>query len=393
LSLLHLRGSAAGLLVAVFGWATGCAVAPHPMVDPGYAARAYTPLRVAVLPPDVFVVIDQVGDNDPMQSAALGQQVSAEMVHVAEQTLRARGYDVDLSARWDGIVGQDGTVLVSRDELGGLANGVLAFANSRAGGPAATLGTPQVVAPDLAGKVGWATQSDAVLYLNVKGAVTTPGKQTASILAGVFIIVVILAVIVAMAASSKNGGGGGGSGWGHASGGGASRSGSVARAPAPGTWRGTPVSGGGSGWHGTPTTPPIAGGGSGWHGTPPGTAGAAPRATPAPAGGWRGAGTAPGAPRGGPVYTGGGPHVGFGIGVVVPLDGPVYTHDGSVDYEDPMFAGDQLYVSMTLVSTYDGRVLWHARQDVDLEANRPEQIDQMMHAFLDTLPPALPRAR
>src|SRR5436189_1551286 len=102
------------------------------MIDPGYAARAYTPGRVAVLPPDVFVVVDQVGDNDPAMSAALGQQVSGELVRAADQTLRARGYDVDLSTRWDGVYGQDGSVLVSRDQLGGLANGVLAFANSPA---------------------------------------------------------------------------------------------------------------------------------------------------------------------------------------------------------------------------------------------------------------------
>ena len=72
--------------------------------------------------------------------------------------------------------------------------------------------------------------------------------------------------------------------------------------------------------------------------------------------------------------------------------GPVYTHDGNVDYDDPMFAGDELYVSMTLVSTYDGRVLWHTRDNVDLEADRPDHIEQLVHAFIDTLPPALPRA-
>jgi hypothetical protein len=379
LTLFSLRRSAIALVLAVFGWSAGCAIAPRPMVDPGYAARAYTPLRVAVLPPDVFVVVDQFGDNDPAQSAALGQQVSGEIVRAAEQTLRAHGYDVDLSARWDGIFAQDGTVLVSRDQLGGLANGVLAFANSPAGRAEGGLGTPQVITPELAGRVGWATQSDAVLYLNVKGAVTTPGKRTASILAGVFFVVIVVAVIVALAASSKGGGNGGGSGWG---GGGAGRSpGSVARAPAAGGWHGTPATGGGGGGHGTPAT----GGGGGWHGTPPGT--------PVAGGGWRGGGAAPGAVRGAPVYTGGGPNVGIGIGVVVPLDGPVYTHDGSVDYDDPMFAGDELYVSMTLVSTYDGRVLWHARDNVDLEADHPEHIDQMVHAFLDTLPPALPRAR
>jgi hypothetical protein len=50
-----------------------------------------------------------------------------------------------------------------------------------------------------------------------------------------------------------------------------------------------------------------------------------------------------------------------------------YAHDGSIDYDDPMFAGDELCVSMTLVSTYDGRVLWHARDHVDREADHPEQ--------------------
>jgi len=378
-TLFSLRRSALAFLVAVTGWATGCAVAPRPMVDPGYAARAYTPGRVAVLPPDVFVVVDQAGDNDPAQSAALGQQVSAEIVQLADQVLRARGYDVDLSARWDGIYGPDGSMMVSRDELGGLANGVLAFANSAEAAREGALATPRLVAPELAARVGAATQSDAVLYVNIKGAVTTPGKRAASIVAGVFIIVIVLVIIAAMVAGSKSGGGNsGGSG--------------IARG-----------SGSGGGWHGAPVArAPSSGGVGSWRGTPGGTSslGAArPAPLPGTAGTMRGGtpgvprGTPVAAPRGAPVYTGGGPHVGIGVGVIVPLDGPVYTHDGSVDYDDPMFAGDQLYVSMTLVSTYDGRVLWHTRESVDLEADHPEHIQQLVHAFLDTLPPALPRAR
>jgi len=359
-TLFSLRRSALAVAVAVTGWA-GCAITPHPVVDPGYAARAYTPLRVSVLPPDVFVVVDQVGDNDPAQSAALAQQVSAQMGQVAEQVLRARGYDVDFSTGWDGVRGQDGTVLVSREELGGLANGVLAFANSNEAGSEGALATPRVVAPELAARVGWATQSDAVLYLNVKGAVITPGKRTASILAGVFFVAIIAVVILALAASSKGGGHSGGSNGFRGSG--APSGSSVGRAS-------------GGAWRGTPTTSPRG----------------IPIATPRGAPVYRGGGAAPGRVVGAPVYGGGGPHVGIGVGVIVPLDGPVYTHDGSVDYDDPLFAGDQLYVSMTLVSTYDGRVLWHARDSVDLEADRPDHIEQMMHAFLETLPPALPRA-
>jgi hypothetical protein len=328
---------------------------------------------VAVLPPDVFVVVDQFGDNDPAQAAALGQQVSADIMRITEQALRARGYDVDLSSRWDGIHGQDGAVLVSGDDIGGLANGVLAFANSPEGGAQGALATPRVIAPELAARVGWATQSEAVLYLNVKGAVTTPGKRTASILAGVFFIAIVAAVIVAIAASSK-GGGNSGSNLGAA---GIPRGSSVARAPTGGgAWRGTP---------GGLAMPAPRG--------PVGT----PRGAPTPSGGmvWRGGGTAPLVPRGAPIYTGygPGPHVGIGVGVVVPIHGPVHTHDGSADYDDPLFAGDELYVSMTLVSTYDGRVLWHTRDHVDREADHPEHVAETMHAFLDTLPPALPRTR
>jgi hypothetical protein len=123
--------------------------------------------------------------------------------------------------------------------------------------------------------------------------------------------------------------------------------------------------------------------------TPRGAPIGTPRGAPIGGGTWRGG--APPRPVGAPVYHGGGPRLGIGVGVVVPLDGPVYTHDGNVDYDDPLFAGDQLYVSMTLVSTYDGRVLWHVRDSVDLEADRPDHIEELMQAFLDTLPPALPR--
>jgi hypothetical protein len=290
-------------------------------------------------------------------------------VRLADQVLRARGYDVDLSARWDGVIGADGSVLVSGQELGGLANGVLAFANSADAANEGALATPRLVAPELAARVGAATQSEAVLYVNVKGAVVTPGKRTASILAGVFFVVIVAAVIVALAASSKGGGNGGGSGF-RGSGGGVPRGTPVARAPA------------GGGWHGTPTTPMA---------TPRGAPIGTPRGAPIGGGAWRGGGGVPPRPVGAPVYHGGGPRLGIGIGVVVPLDGPVYTHDGNVDYDDPLFAGDQLYVSMTLVSTYDGRVLWHVRDSVDLEADRPDHIEELMQTFLATLPPALPR--
>jgi len=214
----------------------------------------------------------------------------------------------------------------------------------------------------VAGQVVTATRSDALLYVNVKGVVATPGKQAASVIAALLIVFIIIAVI--LASSSKGGGGNKSSGFG---GGGHPQP--IARAP-------------GGGWHGSPAP------GGGWHGSPA-TAAPVPRPLPA-AGGWHGGGRPAPLPHGAPVYGGGGPRIGFGVGVIVPLNGPTYTHEGDVGYEDPLFAGDEIYVAMTMVSTYDGRVLWHVRDHIDLEADRPQDIERLVHNFLDTLPPALP---
>jgi hypothetical protein len=306
------------------------------------------------------VVLDQVGDNDPVASAALGQSVSAETVRAVNEGLRNRGYDVDLSARWDGVVAPDGTVLVNRDDLGWLANGILQFANGPEGGGSGPMTTPAFVAPELAARVGWATQSDALLYVNVKGVSVSSGKRVAQVLAVVFIVVIIAAIILALAASGKGNNNGA----------------SPATARGPGmrgqpVMRGTPPGGGGA------RLPPP----TGLRGVPPGGGGGAVIAP-------RGRGfPGPRGPATGRVY-GGGPNVGvgIGIGVIVPLDGPVYTHDGTVTHEDETFAGDQVYVSMTMVSTYDGRILWHHRASLDLDAESPGDVNQLARSFIDTIP-------
>jgi hypothetical protein len=100
----------------------------------------------------------------------------------------------------------------------------------------------------------------------------------------------------------------------------------------------------------------------------------------------RGRGVPPPAPVGGGRVYGGGPHIGVGVGIIVPLDGPQYTHDGTVTHEDEFFGGDDLYVAMTLVSAYDGRILWHARQNLDLDADDPLDVDAMVQAMLGQLP-------
>lgn len=352
---MSLRRSGIAVTLAVLAWSAGCATAPRPAVEPTFAARTYTPIRIALLPPDVFMVLDEVGDNDPAKSEALRQAVFGEVVKFSMEAFRQRGYDLNLSARWDGIVGQNGQLLVGQDELASMANSILQFANGPDGGRQGPLTTPQIIAPDLAAKIGWATQSDAMLYVNVKGVTTSDGKRTAQVAGAVFIVVVVALIVLAILAEGKNGGGGSRGVPGSAGGGGGrSVAGPVTRGAAPMGGRGPAISSVGA----PRGAPPLGRGFS-----------------PGPVGG------------GGRVYRGGGgPHVGVGVGVMLPLDGPGYTHEGQVTHEDQWLGGDQMYLSMTLVNSSDGRVLWHLREDLDLDAEDPDDVQQMVNRVVRSIP-------
>jgi hypothetical protein len=336
--------------LCVVAWTAGCASGPRPAIEPTFAARTYTPVRIALLPPDVFMVVDQVGDNDPVKSEALRQQVIGEVVKLSADAFRRRGYDLDQRARWDGIFGPDGRPLVTPAELGGMADAILQFANSPTGGQQGPLIVPQIIAPELAAKIGWATQSDSLLYVNLKGVTTTNGKRAAAILGAVFIALIIVLVVLATMDNHGGGGGGGSLPGGHSAG----------RAVAGPTMRGTPVSGSAM------------------------RSGGAMAATRGPVPVGRGAHFAGGGPR--PRYYGGGPPVDVGVGIFIPLDGPTYTHDGQVTHEDGWFGDDELYMSMTLVNAADGRVLWQLRDDFDLDADDPKDIEAMVNRVVGTIP-------
>src|SRR4051812_16709913 len=99
LRLPHLRVSAFSICLATLAWAAGCAT-PGPMVDPYFASRSYTPARVALMPPDVFVVYDEVGDNDPRKSQALSLAISNHVGGLLASGLVRRGYQVNTAPSW-----------------------------------------------------------------------------------------------------------------------------------------------------------------------------------------------------------------------------------------------------------------------------------------------------
>jgi hypothetical protein len=206
MKLARLRASLTALALSVCAWAAGCGT-PQPMMEPVFAARTYTPARIALLPPAVFMVYDQYGDNDPQRSAQLGQAVSQQTMSVIADELRRRGYDVNLQARWDGVYDGSGQLLVPGNDLAWLANSIVMFANSELGGGEGTMAAPAFVAPELARRVGWATQSDSMLYVNMKGVAVSQGKRTAQVVGTLLFVVVIAAIVAVLLSQNKNGGG------------------------------------------------------------------------------------------------------------------------------------------------------------------------------------------
>lgn len=342
LAMPRLRTRVGALALAAAAWG-GCA-AHKPLVDPSFADRSYTPIRIAVLPPDVFMIYDQIGDDDPVRSAALGQTVSRQFTDAVAAALASRGYATDLRARWDGIGDGAGNLLVGRDELGALANSILAFANSGQGGGQGRMRQPAWVAPDLTAHVGWATQSDALLYVNMKGVVTSDGKRAAQV-AGTVLFILLIVLIIVLATQSRDGGGG------HA---GSAKAGGASHAIASAT---KPRGAAGA------MPAPHAPGQARW--VPPSGYGHAPRG-------------------GGGHY--GGSNFGLGVGVIVPLDDQHYTHEGQVEPNDEYYNGDEVYISMTLVSAQDGRVLWHTREEVDIDADEPRDLEQLARRLIGSMP-------
>jgi hypothetical protein len=340
-----------GIVAAVFAWSAGCAHPPRPAIDPFFAARSYTPARVALLPPDAFVIYDEVGENDPRKSAELGRAVADHLARGLVDGLSRKGYALDTSAGWDGVHAPDGQITLGGQDLGVMAGGILQFSASPAGGVEGTMPQPVFVNPDLARRIGAATGDDTILYVNVKGVAVSPGKRAAQVAGVVFFVVILAVVVLLIISESKGHGSSGSSAVGQGFRGGPARA--VHAAPAP------PIHPGA----GAPTRARI---------TSP-----------------RGYGMAPSG--GGPVY-GNNFVLGVGVGMSVPVDGPVATHEGAVKEEDRTFAGDQAYVTMSMVSTYDGRVLWHLRGSFDVELDDPRDVQRFVSQVVQTIPPALPPA-
>jgi hypothetical protein len=120
--------------------------------------------------------------------------------------------------------------------------------------------------------------------------------------------------------------------------------------------------------------------------------GVAGRPTPAVVAPPVGRGTYGAARGGGQVYRArprGSSGLNLGVGVMVPLGGHEHTHEGQVADQDDLYAGDELQVSLTLVSAHDGRVLWHIRDSVDADPAKPHELQDFVRRYVGLIPPSL----
>ena len=109
-------------------WLGGCASAPRPMIDSSFAARAYTPARITVLPPDVFIVVDEGGDTIPRGPRRWASRSPHKRARRSNRRCVRRGYDVDF--RWAGTASTLRTAARSSPrQLGCDRNGIVSFAN------------------------------------------------------------------------------------------------------------------------------------------------------------------------------------------------------------------------------------------------------------------------
>src|SRR3569832_1806472 len=84
-----------------------------------------------------------------------------------------------------------------------MADHILQLAKSPSGGQEGPLAVPQIIATELAAKIGWATQSESLLNVNMKGVTTSNGKRTAAILGAA--IIALVEVLIARATSKSSG--------------------------------------------------------------------------------------------------------------------------------------------------------------------------------------------
>ena len=317
--------------LAVGPLAAGCASqARHTLADPGLVPPRGA--RVELLPVDFYLHVDGLsGEISKAKRKRLNREVNEQIEAWTRRFLDKRGYELGNRITWEGASGAQG--YVDGPVIEDIALDILDYVNEA--GDGGSLHEEDAVAPQALHALASATGAGAVLYVNGKASVLSSGKRTQRAVIAVCCFVITAAFLYLVYQGAKSSG--------------SSGRGSRPRRP------GRPPRGRRVG-HRPPRMRPHR------------------------------------APRRGPRV-----HVGFYTPIYIHTDHS-HPHGGyamdDAEEEDRELQGDRMWLSFTLVRPQDGRVLWHARQTVNLSATDDEELAQALRDLAHTLPraPAAPAA-
>ncbi len=195
-SLSAARRRAPFVAVAFAAWAmTACATTE----SRGYVAEttldAPPPRTVALLPVDVHVVFDGMGDLEPEEEAALRKDVNERVARLLAEELPKRGYDLAATLGWEGNGDLDERAIYD------MIDGLVAHSNEVAWGGEGG-GT---IDPEITRYLGAQTGAGAILYVNGRALANTEAKKVWQV---VLVGVAALAVVGTVYAASRPSSGG-----------------------------------------------------------------------------------------------------------------------------------------------------------------------------------------
>lgn len=204
-TLADLRSRALPLLAAAMAWACSACVSSHRM---GYAAPSLATLapapRLAILPIDLDVRVDGMGEIEPGELDEIRAEVVREVQRLFIEELPRRGYDVAAALDWSG------NDLVDPAAIEEMVDGLVAHANAVAwkNPPGGTID------PELTQYLGDNTGADTLLYVNGSALANTSAKKVWQVVLVLGVVLAVVGTVVAVgSASRENRGSRGGDGY------------------------------------------------------------------------------------------------------------------------------------------------------------------------------------
>jgi hypothetical protein len=198
------RCSWLGVSLSAWAWSAGCSYRAFPVVDRDFAAGVRTPTRIAILPPDSWVTVEGMTLSMP-DLVKLNRTISFKMRQMLGDELRRRGYDVDLRALWEGIQNQDESMSVSAEEMSRFARAIMDYGASPEAHEHGMMSKTSTIWPELTAKIGRGTAADAIMMVGMEGIASEGGDDSDAIAGAILVILLIGIIVLAVASANSHG--------------------------------------------------------------------------------------------------------------------------------------------------------------------------------------------